>query len=136
MCMTCHKKFPSQSSLAMHWRIHTGEKPFQCGVCSMAFSQKGNLKKHMLIVHDQQNLLVRKYQRGKKIKKPKRKVVLKFFCDACDKGFPSQSLLSIHFRVHTGEKPYECIYCQKTFTQKGNLKGHLAKHHPSSDLML
>lgn len=33
-----------------------------------------------------------------------------------------------HTMVHTGEKPYQCPYCQSTFSQKENLKVHIRKH--------
>jgi hypothetical protein len=31
--------------------------------------------------------------------------------------------------VHTGERPFTCSFCPQTFTQKGNLKRHLERHH-------
>jgi len=45
-CKTCNKGFVSASKLARHNRIHTGEKPFKCSLCSQCFPQKGGLKIH------------------------------------------------------------------------------------------
>ncbi|XP_061664886.1 sal-like protein 4 isoform X2 [Syngnathoides biaculeatus] len=54
MCRFCGKFLSSDSSLQIHLRSHTGERPYQCPVCLSRFTTRGNLKAHFLR-HREQN---------------------------------------------------------------------------------
>lgn len=50
---TCSESFSDFSTYTKHIRTHTGEKPYTCPICLRAFSQSGNMHRHLKGVHKQ-----------------------------------------------------------------------------------
>lgn len=51
-----------------------------------------------------------------------------FECKHCNKSFSQRGTLMKHILIHTGEKKFECHYCKKGFIQKVNLQRHIFIH--------
>ncbi|CAL4066924.1 unnamed protein product [Meganyctiphanes norvegica] len=84
-CIICHRVLSCKSSLHLHYRTHTGERPYKCKICGRAFTTKGNLKIHMGV------------HRGKA---PMR---MAHQCPLCRKKYTNALVLQQHIRQHTGE---------------------------------
>ncbi|KFW62843.1 Zinc finger protein 777, partial [Pygoscelis adeliae] len=46
-------------------------------------------------------------------------------CTDCGKSFGRHADLLRHRRTHTGERPYKCTECDKSFMEKPRLTNHL-----------
>ena len=51
-----------------------------------------------------------------------------YSCDACGKACATSSDLTRHLRVHSGDKPYSCDACGKAFADSSALTRHVGVH--------
>lgn len=54
-CAVCWKVFASNSSLQVHMRVHTKEKPYVCHLCGNSFTQKSSLNTHLILHSGEKN---------------------------------------------------------------------------------
>ena len=50
-------------------------------------------------------------------------------CPRTGDNFCSKSALNTHVRIHTGERPYKCNQCQKSFSRSDAMKKHMRNVH-------
>ena len=54
-------------------------------------------------------------------------------CEICGKKLSEPASLYRHRKIHTGDKPHKCPYCDKRFIQRYNMKQHIKTHRNESD---
>lgn len=106
-CEECSQTFPNNMALRLHQRSHAALKPYECQECGMVF-------KHYSVMEDHR----RKHTDNAR----------SHLCNICGKSFKYSSLLHQHQYLHTGQKPFRCPECGKTFAFAQNMKAHCRQH--------
>ena len=106
----CDYRCKTQSRLDRHKVKHSDVRPFVCNKCLKAFKNNSNLISHQKSVHSS---------------------VGQYVCTfgECRNRYKDKHYLQNHIkRVHTLEKPFQCIECRKTFATKRDLRNHRQTH--------
>ncbi|XP_072946617.1 uncharacterized protein [Epargyreus clarus] len=115
-----HTHTHTHTHIHIHTHIHTCIHIHECQQCGSRLSTQSALLGHRAQCTGQR----RPGRRG-------------LACRLCARAFTRKSVLTIHMRTHTGERPYECE-CGASFTQAASLRSHKTRHkvrEPTGPLM-
>ncbi|XP_071442921.1 uncharacterized protein [Hetaerina americana] len=134
-CPVCSAVY-LKSSLHIHMRVHSGERPFSCGICGKGFATKWNLQLHRWVhasphskpfkcatckaaYHRRVDFIAHVRSHRK---------VRPYVCNTCGRRFMRKYNCVRHSREHEAGKAFECTICQKRFHRRYYLKEHLRIH--------
>lgn len=109
-------RFSQKGHRDIHYRTHTGVKPYQCDICLKSFSINQSLMKHYKIHTDERP----------------------YSCTYCTKAFRTSYHLSNHVKRHLGAKHFACDWpeCTLSFVANSELKRHKWKHFKNQSKLL
>uniref|UniRef100_A0A6P7F4L7 Zinc finger protein 208-like n=1 Tax=Diabrotica virgifera virgifera TaxID=50390 RepID=A0A6P7F4L7_DIAVI len=123
VCDYCDKRFAQRAPYLYHLKLHTGERSHFCVNCKKGYITLSNLRSHM------KNCRV-KYEITSEIdikSEPFEKK--KFKCSICTKEFKYERIALEHENLHTGDKPFKCEQCDRSYPLSTTLRDHKKKKH-------
>ena len=114
-CPHCPYKSTNNSTFSAHVRNHNTAASYVCEECGKECSTPQSLS-----THRRSHMPTSSFA---------------YSCTFCPKRFPHVSLLQIHERVHTGEKPFQCNDCGQCFGSQSSLIKHNRNIHTPEDQM-
>jgi uncharacterized Zn-finger protein len=107
----CHSLFVDKKLYETHLSEHVAERKMLCLECDKTFLKQENYERHI------QN-------HEKDFKK-----IFQCSFPGCTKRFTAIYNLRIHYRIHTGDRPFKCDLCDKSYYDRANYKYHVKTGH-------
>lgn len=123
-CNFCNFRTSDCSRLIKHKRAHNLDTPFKCKICSLGFRKENGLTCHMRFVHKENDT----ESNSTKHMALYDESTGKWKCEICGSLFSAKSVLLIHYRTHTGERPYACGKCAYRASHRSSLRIHMNNH--------
>ena len=109
-CDLCLLLFTNKVALEEHRKVHFVER-IECTLCTHRFTNDRKLRCHMERYHSPNTKTVpAKNASGSADGKKSGRA--SFLCNICGKSMTTKTSLISHNRLHSGEKPYKCVYPQ------------------------
>ncbi|XP_061727350.1 zinc finger protein 568-like [Cydia pomonella] len=147
VCKQCQRVVKGRHEALLHAEYHAG-KTWQCGHCARTFKKKSTFYTHVRMNHATSEPTsstcelcgesfkgppglklhqIKKCNKNRKAQETAAPTIVArkgFICEVCGKNCTSLSILAVHLRAHTGDRPHACPGCPLRFAKKDNMEKH------------